>query len=65
MIDIKIPIGLMFLVLGLLIAIYGFSTMNNAEMYVKSFNININIWSGLSMLVFGGIMLLFVRKKKA
>ncbi len=66
MIDIKLPIGLMFSILGLLITGYSFLTISNPGMYQKSFGININLWSGLFMLVFGGTMLVlwFVDYKK-
>jgi len=66
MVDIRIPIGLMFSILGVLITIFGFVTMSDAEMYQKSLNINVNIIMGILMLVFGVIMLFFSwRKKKA
>jgi LPXTG-motif cell wall-anchored protein len=64
MVDIRIPIGLMFSIIGTLIAVFGFFTMSNAEMYKKSLDINVNIIMGLLMLVFGLIMLYFVRRKK-
>ncbi len=64
MIDIKLPIGLMFSILGLLLTIYGFTTMGNTEMYAKTFGINMNLWSGLGMLVFGGLMLIFSKRNK-
>jgi hypothetical protein len=62
--DIKFPIGLMFTILGVLITIYGFSTMSDVAMYQKSFGININLWSGISMTIFGLIMLALSKKKK-
>jgi len=62
-IDVKIPIGLMFSILGLLLTIYGLFTSSNPEMYQKSFGINVNLWSGIIMLIFGVILLLFVKKK--
>ncbi len=62
-IDVKLPIGLMFAILGLLLTIYGIFTTSNSDMYVKSFGINVNLWSGLLMLVFGVGLLLFVKKK--
>jgi hypothetical protein len=66
MVDIRIPIGLMFSILGVLITVFGFVTMANADMYQKSLNINMNIIMGILMLVFGGLMLFFsFRKKKA
>jgi len=66
MVDIRIPIGLMFSILGVLITVFGFVTMTNAGMYQKSLNINVNIIMGILMLIFGAIMLYFsFRKKKA
>jgi hypothetical protein len=64
MIDIKFPIGLMFGILGLLLTIFGLFTMSDTEMYVKTFGINMNLWSGIGMLIFGIIMLALTRKKK-
>lgn len=54
--DIKIPIGAMFSIFGLILTIYGLTTIGS-EMYGIALNININLWSGLFMLVFGGFML--------
>jgi hypothetical protein len=66
--DIKIPIGAMFSIFGLILTIYGLTTIGN-EMYGIALNININLWSGLFMLVFGGFMLaisdLMKKKKKS
>lgn len=66
--DIKIPIGLMFSIFGIILTIFGLITNGN-EMYNISLDININLWSGLFMLVFGGGMLaisdLFKKKKKS
>ena len=64
MVDIRIPIGLMFSIFGIIISVLGLFTMSNTEMYHKSLGINVNIIMGLLMLVFGLIMLYFARKKK-
>ncbi len=64
MVDIRIPIGLMFSILGVLITVFGFVTISNAEMYQRSLGINVNIIMGFLMLVFGLLMLYFARKKK-
>ena len=64
--DIKIPIGLMFSIFGLLLTIQGFIT-NGDEIYnIKSLGHNINLWSGISMLIFGFLMLFlsYLGKKK-
>jgi TRAP-type C4-dicarboxylate transport system permease small subunit len=63
-IDIRMPIGLMFTVFGILITVYGVITNSNTAMYEKSLNININIWMGVFMLIFGLIMLFFAIRKK-
>jgi hypothetical protein len=64
MLDIKLPIGLMFSIMGLIITIYGIFTGGDAAMYQKSLGININLWTGLVALVFGVAMLLLSLKKK-
>jgi hypothetical protein len=64
MVDIRIPIGLMFSVIGILITVFGLATMSNTEMYQKSLNINVNLIMGVLMLIFGLIMLYFARRKK-
>jgi len=64
--DIKIPIGLMFGILGVILTIHGIVTGGNTEMYEQSLGYNINLWSGLFMIAFGGFMLLtstLVRKR--
>jgi hypothetical protein len=64
MVDIRIPIGLMFSVLGVLITIFGLVTNSNTAMYHRSLGINVNIVMGVVMLVFGLIMLYLSQKKK-
>lgn len=64
MLDIRIPIGLLFAVLGVLVLAFGIATYADPEMYAKSLNININLWSGIFMTFFGGIMLLWVKMTK-
>lgn len=60
--DIRLPIGMMFSVFGLLVGGYGAATGGN-EMYARhSLGINVNLWWGIVMLVFGGIMLLLARR---
>lgn len=57
-IDIKLPIGLMFSILGFFLTIYGIFTNSDAALYKPSLGININLWSGIGMLIFGLIMLM-------
>jgi len=63
--DIKIPIGLMFTIFGVLLTIFGLFTNNDPALYMPSLGININLWSGLLMTVFGAIFLYFgIRSRK-
>jgi hypothetical protein len=63
-VDIRVPIGLLFVILGMILAIFGLLTINDAELYSRSLGKNTNLWTGILMLVFGGIMLLVSLKKK-
>lgn len=59
--DIRLPIGGMFLLIGLLLLAYGGATTGD-QMYRVSVGININAWWGLAMAVFGGVMFYFGRR---
>ncbi len=66
-VDIKFPIGLMFSIFGLMLTLYGLFTSGDEALYSRSLGVNINLWCGLGMLVFGLIMLVlaWTAKKKA
>ncbi len=61
--DIRVPIGWMFSVFGLLLT--GFGVLSNREIYRSSLGINVNVIWGLVLLVFGIVMLIFGRKAGA
>jgi hypothetical protein len=63
-IDIKIPIGLMFTILGILLTIHGILTASDTALYAKSLDINVNLWTGVFMVVVGILMLVFSRFRK-
>jgi hypothetical protein len=63
-IDIKLPIGLMFSLLGLFLTVYGLITFFDIEIYKKSLGVNINLISGLVMLAFGILMIIYSKKNK-
>ncbi len=50
MVDIRIPVGLMFSLLGIIISVLGIFTSSNTEMYQRSLGINVNLVMGLLML---------------
>lgn len=53
--DIRIPLGLMFLFTGGLMAVYGLFTHGSA-IYAKSLGIDLNLGWGLIMFIFGLLM---------
>jgi len=59
--DIRLPIGLMFAVLGILLSGYGI--LSDRAIYAKSLGINVNLGWGLVLLAFGIVMLLLARRK--
>ena len=66
--DLRLPIGLYFTILGVMLGVYGLVTGADAEMYKRSLNMNINLTWGVVLLVFGLAMLipsLIDRKKNA
>jgi multisubunit Na+/H+ antiporter MnhG subunit len=62
--DIRVPLGLIFLLIGGLMSVYGLITRNAAEIYTKSMGINLNLTWGLVMFIFGLIMFLVGRRQK-
>jgi hypothetical protein len=56
--DVRLAIGALFTALGLLLAGYGVATAGDAAAQVRPQTVNINLWWGLVMLVFGLVLLL-------
>ncbi len=61
--DLSLPIGLMFSLIGALLTVYGLMT-RNSEMYEHSLGININLIWGIVLLIFGVFMLLISKLGK-
>ena len=55
--DLRWPIGLMFSLIGALLVVYGLMTNSSQEIYARSLGLNINLYWGILLLVFGGAML--------
>lgn len=53
--DLRIPVGLMFTVFGLILA--GVGILGGPELTAKSLGINMNLWWGLVQVIFGLWML--------
>jgi hypothetical protein len=58
--DIRVPLGLLFLVFGLLLSAFGLTS--DKGIYERSLYVNINFWWGLMLLLFGAMMLAFGRR---
>ena len=54
--DVRLPIGVMFVLIGAIISIYGL--VSDPAIYERSLGININLWWGLVMFAFGAFMLI-------
>ena len=62
--DIRIPLGLLFLITGGMLSLYGLFTRASVAIYQKSMGINLNLTWGLIMFVFGLIMFLVGRRQR-
>ena len=58
--DIRLPIGLMFTLLGILLVIYG--VMGDQSIYARSLGFNVNLVWGAVLAIFGVAMLWLGRK---
>jgi len=55
--DLRLPIGLMFTIFGVILTGYGLAS--DDAIYGRSLGINVNLWWGLVVLAFGLVMLAF------
>ena len=58
--DIRVPIGMMFAILGALLLGYGL--LGDASIYSRSLGYNVNVSWGAAVLGFGLVMLFFGRR---
>ena len=58
--DIRLPIGRMFFIFGVLLAAYGL--FSDDAIYTRSLGVNVNLWWGAVLLVFGALMVYFGRR---
>lgn len=59
--DIRLPIGLLFVTLGILLATFG--AFSDPRIYSKSLGYNVNLWWGLTLFGFGLVLLYLVRRR--
>jgi hypothetical protein len=60
--DLRIPMGMMFTLVGAILAAFGVATKDRVGFYAQSLGINVNLWWGLVLLAFGLTMLLLGRR---
>ena len=58
--DIRLPMGLMFALLGALLTIYGL--VSDKAIYARSLGVNVNLQWGIVMFIFGVVMLILGRR---
>ncbi len=61
--DIRIPVGLMFAIIGAILVVYGL--VGDARIYQASLGINVNLWWGAVLLAFGLVMFYLGKRKTA
>lgn len=64
-IDVRLPLGSLFTVLGVLVGGYGLAIAGDRARYAISLGVNVDLWWGAVMLVFGLILLVAARRSRA
>ncbi|HTM87813.1 MAG TPA: hypothetical protein VL155_06410 [Terriglobales bacterium] len=59
-IDIRLPIGFVFALVGILLTAFG--AASNPAIYQRSLGVNVNLYWGLVLLAFGLIMVMLGRR---
>ena len=62
--DLRIPMGMMFTLVGAILSACGLATKDRVGFYAQSLGINLNLWWGLVLLVFGLTMFLLGRRRQ-
>jgi hypothetical protein len=55
--DLRVAVGWMFLLLGLLLGFFGYASKDNPALWVPSLGIDVDLWWGLVLAAFGLTML--------
>jgi hypothetical protein len=61
-VDARVPMGMFFTMTGTILMAFGLSTRDNAAVYAKSLGMDVNLWWGLALLVFGIVLLTLGRR---
>jgi membrane protein implicated in regulation of membrane protease activity len=60
--DARILMGMLFTLTGTILTAFGLSTRDNAAVYEASLGIDVNLWWGLVLLVFGVVVIALGRR---
>ena len=60
--DVRLPIGMMFTLLGAILMVFGL--VSDRAIYARSLGINVNLWWGLVLFAFGAVMLTFALRSR-
>ena len=63
--DLRIPMGLMFTMVGIILAAFGTATRSDTTLYARSLGINVNLWWGIVLLIFGQVIFHMGRRAHA
>jgi hypothetical protein len=63
--DSRISMGMLFTLVGTILTALGLATRSTAESYAKSMGIDVNLWWGLVLMVFGIAVLILGRRGHA
>jgi hypothetical protein len=60
-VDIRVPVGAIFAIYGILLVAYGVASGDVEARHMIN-GLNVNIWAGIGMLVFGCVFLFLARR---
>ncbi len=60
--DIRWPMGLLFLILGAILVAYGL--VADPAIYARSLGLNVNAWWGVMLLACGGVMVALAQRAR-
>ncbi|HVM59910.1 MAG TPA: hypothetical protein VMV72_03505 [Verrucomicrobiae bacterium] len=60
--DIRMPMGVMFVLVGVILTVFGLATSSDAALYQKSLGLNINLIWGLVLAAIGAVMVILARR---
>ncbi len=63
--DLRIPMGMMFAMMGTVLLAFGFTTTSKPQFYARSLGIDVNLWWGVALLAFGLWMTVLGRRGQA